>query len=92
MAAVLTVRFTPDSLSAYQDSLTILAESGPLPVALVAQRLRPSLTLPDTLDVGMCLIGDYIHTRSASQPAPCLPACLPHVSHPWPPQSSPPLD
>ena len=58
MALKITVRFTADSLANYEDFVTVLSEGGAFKVRLWAHRPPPLLSIPRTLEVGACLVGD----------------------------------
>ena len=58
IAAKVTVRFMPKSLSNYDDFVVVLSESVDIKVPLLGYREPPNLTLPREIDAGPCLIGD----------------------------------
>jgi hypothetical protein len=63
MACHATVRFSPDSLADYEDSLTVVAELMKFTLEVAARRQPPTLTLDSTLDVGYVLVGNDVETR-----------------------------
>jgi len=58
MAAKITIKFTPDSLGNYEDVVTAICEGGRFQVKIWAHRPPPKLSIPTTLNVGACLVGD----------------------------------
>jgi hypothetical protein len=52
------VRFRPDTLADFSDTLWVVTEGGLIGVPLIARREPPNLTLPDTVDVGNCFVND----------------------------------
>ena len=63
MACHATVRFSPDSLADYEDSLTVVAELMKFTLEVAARRQPPTLTLDSVLDVGYVLVGNDVETR-----------------------------
>ncbi len=55
MSVHVRVHFCPDSLADYSDELVVITEGGKFRVPLSAGRAAPQLTLPSTLDAGLCL-------------------------------------
>ena len=63
MALRLVVRFVPEALTLYNDTLTIVCESGTHAVALRAACEPPLLeALPDIIDIGPCFLGTISRT------------------------------
>eukprot|EP01137_Pigoraptor_chileana_P033791 Opistho-2@25245 len=61
MCAHYIVRFLPDSLDDFSDTLHIDVEDGTsFDIALVARREPPVLSLPEVFDLGPCLVGDTV--------------------------------
>lgn len=56
------VRFTPDTLSDFEDQFRIETEFGPVSVSLLGRRDPPILSLDSTLNVGPCLVGGELFT------------------------------
>ena len=52
------VRFLPDTLADYEDTLHVVTEEGLMAIPLLARRLPPNLTIPHTIDVGNCYVND----------------------------------
>jgi hypothetical protein len=52
------IRFLPDTLADYEDTLHVATEEGLMAIPLLARRLPPSLTIPQTIDVGPCYVND----------------------------------
>ena len=52
------IRFLPDTLADYEDTLYVVTEQGLMAVPLLARRLPPNLTIPHTIDVGNCYVND----------------------------------
>jgi hypothetical protein len=63
MACHCTVRFSPDSLADYEDTLTVVAELTRFTLHVAARRQPPCLTLDSTIDVGYVLVGNDVETR-----------------------------
>lgn len=57
MSCQIFVRFVPDSLADYQDSITVSTENGDFSLHIYAKREPPSLTIPLTIDCGCVLVG-----------------------------------
>jgi hypothetical protein len=57
MSCKCTVRFAPDSLADYNDSISAITETGKFMLPVEAHRLPPSLTIPQTLTGKSCLLG-----------------------------------
>uniref|UniRef100_H3D5C9 Deleted in lung and esophageal cancer protein 1 Ig-like domain-containing protein n=1 Tax=Tetraodon nigroviridis TaxID=99883 RepID=H3D5C9_TETNG len=58
MSCKYTIRFAPDSLGDYEDSVTVeMPMENLLVVPILAKRPPPVLTIPKVLDCGYCLIG-----------------------------------
>jgi hypothetical protein len=62
MSVSTVLRFLPDSLGNFSDSIVVETESGSVSVLVTAEREPPCLSLPSVLDVGACLVGDAIRT------------------------------
>ena len=52
------IRFLPDTLADYEDTLHVVTEEGLMAIPLLARRLPPNLTIPHTIDVGNCYVND----------------------------------
>jgi hypothetical protein len=52
------IRFLPDTLADYEDTLYVVTEEGLMAIPLLARRLPPNLTIPHTIDVGNCYVND----------------------------------
>ena len=57
------IKFTPDSLAEFNDSITVQTENGDFAVPLRATRHPPNLDLAPLTDVGPCFQGDYVKHR-----------------------------
>lgn len=58
MSVWTVVTFTPDSIGNYEDNLQCATEGGKFSIPIVSQREAPKLSIPSTLNVGACLVGD----------------------------------
>ena len=58
MYCMVSVRFLPDTLADYEDTLYVVTEQGMMAIPLLARRLPPNLTIPHTIDVGNCYVND----------------------------------
>mmetsp|Transcript_24193 Transcript_24193/g.76052 ORF Transcript_24193/g.76052 Transcript_24193/m.76052 type:complete len:1791 (-) Transcript_24193:597-5969(-) len=58
MAASAIIRFCPDSLADYDDYFQVQTELNKFQVHIKARRPPPSITIPQTLDAGFCLVGN----------------------------------
>ncbi|XP_059148965.1 deleted in lung and esophageal cancer protein 1-like [Physella acuta] len=59
MSCRYNIRFAPNSLKNYDDSITVQTQAKePLIIPLQARRPPPVLTLPKEVDLGCCLVGD----------------------------------
>lgn len=58
MSVSTVVTFQPDTLGDYNDQVRVETESGCFDVQLMARREPPNLSIPSTLNVGFCLVGD----------------------------------
>jgi len=58
MSVSTVVTFTPDSIGNYEDTLQCATEGGKFAIPIVSQREAPKLSIPSTLNVGGCLVGD----------------------------------
>jgi hypothetical protein len=58
MTVSTSVTFRPTTLGDYTDAIHVETESGSFDVPIRAQREPPQLSIPSTLDVGCCLVGD----------------------------------
>lgn len=56
--ALVSVRFRPDTLADFHDTLWVVTEGGIIGVPLIARREPPNLTIPDTIDVGNTFVND----------------------------------
>ena len=63
MSCSCSVRFKPESLADYEDSLTVLSEVMKFKLDLAARRHPPKLTLDAVLDVGHVLVGNDVEFR-----------------------------
>ena len=63
MSCSCSVRFKPDSLADYEDSLTVLSEVMKFELDLAARRHPPKLTLDAVIDVGHVLVGNDVEFR-----------------------------
>ncbi|EKX39969.1 hypothetical protein GUITHDRAFT_143127 [Guillardia theta CCMP2712] len=58
MYCMVHIRFNPDTLADYEDTLHVVTEKGLIAIPLLARRLPPNLTLPDVIDIGNCFVDD----------------------------------
>lgn len=92
MAVEVTLRFTPDSLADYDDSLTIVTQLGRLVTPLRGRRHPPALSLPGVIEMGDVLLGNTrrvqvggLKAAYAQHFAPCLNCSLLRSVHLQPP-------
>ena len=67
MAVSTIVTFYPETLAEVVDHLTVETESGSYEVPIIARRDSPKLSLPATLNVGTCLVGDAMRVQVKCQ-------------------------
>lgn len=67
MPCAVTVRFAPDSLADYEDSLTVVTELDRFTVTLAGRRPPPSLTLRPALDCGYVIVGNHSLSKFSFQ-------------------------
>ena len=63
MCVTSTVTFYPENLADVMDALTVETESGSYVVPIVARRDSPKLSMPESLNVGTCMVGDAMRVQ-----------------------------
>ena len=60
LSVLFRVQFMPDSLADDESSLEVRHQSGKMIIPIRAIRPKPFLTLPETIDVGHCLLNSSV--------------------------------